>query len=134
MNEELKGIIQQMIDNNEPQETINAVIAEYERRNASDIQVGKTDAAAGETATVVADQPSELGLQSENGLSEQPEDDEGFFEGLYNVASKGYASAGATGETLDIMSSGYKSDAELLAYMEAKEEARSAENIIKSQL
>ena len=133
MNEELKGIIQQMIDNNEPQETINAVIAEYERRNASDIQVGKTDAAAGETATVVADQPSELGLQSENGLSEQPEDNEGFFEGLYNVASKGYASAGATGETLDIMSSGYKSDAELLAYMEAKEEARSAENIIKSQ-
>ena len=133
MNEELKGIIQQMIDNNEPQETINAVIAEYERRNASDVQVGKTDAAAEETATVVADQPSELGLQSENGLSEQYKDDEGFFEGLYNVASKGYASAGATGETLDIMSSGYKSDAELLAYMEAKEEARSAENIIKSQ-
>ena len=133
MNEELKGIIQKMIDNNESQETINAVIAEYERRNASDVQEGKTDAAAEETATVVADQPIGLDLQSENGLLEQPEDDEGFFEGLYNVASKGYASAGATGETLDIMSSGYKSDAELLEYIEAKEEARSAENIIKSQ-
>ena len=32
---------------------------------------GKTDAAAGETANVVADQPNELALQSENGLSEQ---------------------------------------------------------------
>ena len=94
---------------------------------------GKTNAAAEETATVVADQPSELDLQSENGLSEQPKDDEGFFEGLYNVASKGYASAGATGETIDVMSSGYKSDEELQAYIEAKEEARSAENIIKSQ-
>ena len=32
---------------------------------------GKTDATAGETANVVADQPNELALQSENGLSEQ---------------------------------------------------------------
>ena len=47
MNEELKGIIQKMIDNNESQETINAVIAEYERRNASDVQAGKTPATAG---------------------------------------------------------------------------------------
>ena len=36
---------------------------------------GKTDAAAEETATVVADQPSGLGLQSESGLLELPEDD-----------------------------------------------------------
>ena len=82
MNEELKGIIQKMIDNNESQETINAVIAEYERRNTSDVQVGKTPATAGETADVVADQPNELVSQSESGLSEQPiiEEPRNWFE------------------------------------------------------
>ena len=98
-----------------------------------DISSGKTPATAGETADVVAQQPNGLASQLESGLSEPPEEDEGFLEGLYNVASKGYASAGATAETIDIMSSGYKSDEELQAYIEAKEEARSAENIIKSQ-
>ena len=98
-----------------------------------DISSGKTPATAGETAGVVAQQPNGLASQLESGLSEPPEEDEGFFEGLYSVASKGYASAGATAETIDIMSSGYKSDEELQAYIEAKEEARSAENIIKSQ-
>ena len=35
MNEELQGIIQEMLDNDESQETINMVIAEYERRNST---------------------------------------------------------------------------------------------------
>ena len=105
MNEELKGIIQKMIDNNESQETINAVIAEYERRNASDVQVGKTDAAAGETATVVADQPSELDLQSENGLSALPQEDEGnIFERLFSEPiKKGLALSDPAAETYDVL-------------------------------
>ena len=98
-----------------------------------DISSGKTPATAGETAGVVAQQPNGLASQLESGLSEPPEDDKGFFEDLFDTAKKGYASAGATDETITIMSSGYKSDEELQEYIEAKEEARSDKNMVKSQ-
>ena len=72
---------------------------------------GKTDAAAGETATVVADQPSELGLQSENGLSEQryshPDEDRGFFNALiFDPLSKGIAQGSSSDETYDVFLGG----------------------------
>jgi len=68
---ELEQIVQRMIDAGEPEAAIAAVIQEYNQS----VDSGKTDAAAEETATVVADQPSELDLQSGSGLLEQPEDD-----------------------------------------------------------
>ena len=117
------------VDNDVLVDKITAKYPQYLKQ----LEGGKTPATAGETADVVADQPNELVSQSESGLSELPEDDKGFFEDLFDTAKKGYASAGATDETLTIMSSGYKSDEELQDYIEAKEEARSAENIIKSQ-
>jgi hypothetical protein len=87
---ELEQIVQRMIDAGEPEAAIAAVIQEYNQSVGS----GKTDAAAEETATVVADQPSELGLQSGNGLSEQryshPDEDRGFFDALiFEPLSKG---------------------------------------------
>ena len=74
---ELEQIVQSMIDSGQPEENINAVIAEYQSQ-----QMGKTDAAAGETATVVAEQPNVLDSQSESGLSEQPiiEEPRNWFE------------------------------------------------------
>jgi hypothetical protein len=104
---ELEQIVQRMIDAGEPEAAIAAVIQEYNQSVGS----GKTDAAAEETATVVADQPSELGLQSGNGLSEQryshPDEDRGFFDALiFEPLSKGIAQGGSSDETYDVFLGG----------------------------
>jgi len=70
MNEELKGIIDSMVAAGENQEAINMVIAKYEAENTQDVQVGKDEAAAEETATVVAETPANTDLQSEIGSLE----------------------------------------------------------------
>jgi hypothetical protein len=85
---------------------------------------GKMDAAAEETATVVADQPSELGLQSENGLSEQryshPDEDRGFFDALiFEPLSKGIAQGSSSDEAYGVFLGGDFSPEALKAFREA---------------
>ena len=79
---------------------------------------GKTDATAGETANVVADQPNELALQSENGLSEQLiqpevptwlEDTFGqdtfgvdFVSDMYRAVKSGWRQSDAAGDVADV--------------------------------
>ena len=79
---------------------------------------GKTDAAAGETATVVADQPSELDLQSENGLLEQQVEPEAptwleetfgqdtfgvdFASDMYRAVKSGWRQSEAAGNIADV--------------------------------
>jgi hypothetical protein len=82
---------------------------------------GKMDAAAEETATVVADQPSELGLQSENGLSEQryshPDEDRGFFDALiFEPLSKGIAQGSSSDEAYGVFLGGDFSPEALKAF------------------
>ena len=88
---ELEKLVQDLIRQGESEDVINSVIQQYKDKKG-----GKMPATAGETANVVADQPSGLGLQSENGLSEQryshPDEDRGFFDALiFEPLSKGIA-------------------------------------------
>jgi hypothetical protein len=62
---ELEQIVQSMIDSGQPEENINAVIAEYQSQ-----QEGKTNATAKETALVVAETPADTDLQLEDGSLE----------------------------------------------------------------
>ena len=64
---ELEQIVQSMIDSGQPEENINAVIAEYQSQ-----QEGKTNATAEETALVVAETPADTDLQLEDGSLESP--------------------------------------------------------------
>ena len=66
---ELEQIVQQMLGEGQPKENIDAVIAEYQKSNP-DSNAGKTEAAAEETATVVAETPADTDLQSESGSLE----------------------------------------------------------------
>ena len=75
MNEELQGIIDNMISNGESQETMNSVIGEYERR----AEEGKTNAVAEETVPAIAENPSDLDSQPLDTSLEQPEESKGFF-------------------------------------------------------
>lgn len=110
---------------------------------------GKTNAAAEETATVVADQPSALDSQLGVGLSEPPlapepgvgvnnrqseeiDEPEGFFEWFSDKAIKGSRAAGATAETINVMA-GARDEESLKEFSEAVLEAQSSENIIESQ-
>ena len=62
---ELEQIVQSMIDSDQPEENINAVIAEYNSQKE-----GKTNATAEGTANVVAENPLDTDLQSEIGSLE----------------------------------------------------------------
>jgi len=91
MNEELRGIIQKMIDNGESQETMNMVIAEYERRNETDDESGKTTPTDQDTSVDV-EQVSDTDLPSEDGSldspkveEEKPEEDVEAFGVVDNV-------------------------------------------------
>ena len=91
MNEELRGIIQKMIDNDESQETMNMVIAEYERRNKTDGESGK-DTTTGQDESVVVEEPSNVDLTSDDGSlelskveEEKPEEDVEAFGIVDNV-------------------------------------------------
>ncbi len=64
---ELEQIVQSMIDSGQPEENINAVIAEYQSQ-----QEGKTNVTAEETAPVVAETPADTDLQLEDGSLESP--------------------------------------------------------------
>jgi len=113
---ELEQIVQRMIDAGEPEGAIAAVIQEYTKNQSG--QAGKTNAAAGETATVVADQPKELDSQSENGLSEQQEIPEvptwleetfgqdtfgvDFASDMYRAVKSGWRQSSAAGEIADV--------------------------------
>ena len=68
---ELEQIVQSMIDSGQPEENINAVIAEYQSQ-----QEGKTNATAEETALVVAE---DTDLQLEDGSSELAKTDESLY-------------------------------------------------------
>ena len=91
MNEELRGIIQKMIDNDESQETMNMVIAEYERRNKTDGESGKT-APTDQDMSVDVEQVSNVDLTSDDGSlelskveEEKPEEDVEAFGIVDNV-------------------------------------------------
>ena len=68
---ELEQIVQQMLDEGQPEENINAVIAEYQKSNP-DSNVGKTNAVVEETVPAAAEKPVDMGLQSESGSLESP--------------------------------------------------------------
>ena len=118
MNEELRGIIQKMIDNGESQETINMVIAEYERRNETDDESGKTTPTDQDTSVDV-DQVSDMDLPSEDGSldspkveEEKPEEDVeavgvvdnvvDFFSDISNAFSQGYMQGERTDEGIEL--------------------------------
>ena len=118
MNEELRGIIQKMIDNGESQETINMVIAEYERRNETDDESGKTTPTDQDTSVDV-DQVSDTDLPSEDGSldspkveEEKPEEDVeavgvvdnvvDFFSDISNAFSQGYMQGERTDEGIEL--------------------------------
>ena len=91
MNEELQGIIQEMLDNDESQETINMVIAEYERRNKTGDESGKT-APTDQDMSVDVEQVSNVDLTSDDGSlelskveEEKPEEDVEAFGVVDNV-------------------------------------------------
>ena len=127
---ELEQIVQRMIDAGEPEAAIAAVIQEYNQSVGS----GKTDAAAEETATVVADQPNELASQSENGLSEQPVEPEvptwleetfgqdtfgvDFASDMYRAVKSGWRQSSAAGEIADVFA-GDVSDEKLNVYRDS---------------
>ena len=66
---ELEQIVQQMLDEGQPEENINAVIAEYQKSNP-DSNEGKTNAVVEETVPAAAEKPVDMGLQSESGSLE----------------------------------------------------------------
>ena len=118
MNEELRGIIQKMIDNGESQETINMVIAEYERRNETDDESGKTTPTDQDTSVDV-EQVSDMDLPSEDGSldspkveEEKPEEDVeavgvvdnvvDFFSDISNAFSQGYMQGERTDEGIEL--------------------------------
>ena len=118
MNEELKGIIQKMIDNGESQETINMVIAEYERRNETDDESGKTTPTDQDTSVDV-DQVSDMDSPSEDGSldspkveEEKPEEDVeavgvvdnvvDFFSDIRDAFSQGYMQGERTDEGIEL--------------------------------
>ena len=118
MNEELKGIIQKMIDNDESQETINMVIAEYERRNETDDESGKTTPTDQDTSVDV-EQVSDMDLPSEDGSldspkveEEKPEEDVeavgvvdnvvDFFSDIRDAFSQGYMQGERTDEGIEL--------------------------------
>ena len=72
MNEELKSIIEPLIAQGATQEVINAAIQKYEDENPTVDSEGKEEAAAGETATVVAETPVDTDLQLESGSLDSP--------------------------------------------------------------
>ena len=80
-----------MIDNDESQETMNMVIAEYERRNRTDDESGK-DTTTGQDESVVVEEPSNVDLTSDDGSlelskveEEKPEEDVEAFGIVDNV-------------------------------------------------
>jgi len=75
MNEELQGIIDNMISNGESQETMNSVIGEYERRAGE----GKPNAVAEEAVPAMAENQSDLDSQPLDTSLEQPEEPKSFF-------------------------------------------------------
>ena len=72
MNEELRSIIEPLIAQGATQEVINAAIQKYEDENSTVDSEGKEEAAAGETATVVAETPVDTDLQLESGSLDSP--------------------------------------------------------------
>ena len=118
MNEELQGIIQEMLDNDESQETINMVIAEYERRNSTGDESGK-DTTTGQDESVVVEEPSNVDLTSDDGSlelskveEEKPEEDVeafgvvdnvvDFFSDISNAFSQGYMQGERTDEGIEL--------------------------------
>ena len=107
-----------MIDNGESQETINMVIAEYERRNETDDESGKTTPTDQDTSVDV-DQVSDTDLPSEDGSldspkveEEKPEEDVeavgvvdnvvDFFSDISNAFSQGYMQGERTDEGIEL--------------------------------
>ena len=107
-----------MIDNGESQETINMVIAEYERRNETDDESGKTTPTDQDTSVDV-DQVSDMDLPSEDGSldspkveEEKPEEDVeavgvvdnvvDFFSDISNAFSQGYMQGERTDEGIEL--------------------------------
>lgn len=68
---ELEQIVQQMLDEGQSEENINAVIAEYQKSNP-DSNEGKANAVVEETVPAAAEEPVDMGLQSESGSLESP--------------------------------------------------------------
>ena len=73
-----------MIDNDESQETINMVIAEYERRNETDDESGKTTPTDQDTSVDV-EQVSDMDLPSEDGSLDSPKVEEEKPEVVLNL-------------------------------------------------
>ena len=102
------------MDNNTLVDKITAKYPQY----LDQIEGGKTNAVAEETATVAADQQSELDSQSENGLSEQQEIPEvptwleetfgqdtlgvDFASDMYRAVKSGWRQSSAAGEIADV--------------------------------
>lgn len=126
---ELEKLVQDLVRQGESDAVINAVIQQYKSG-----QAGKTNAAAGETATVVADQPNELDSQLGVGLSEPQETPEvptwleetfgqdtfgvDFASDMYRAVKNGWRQSSAAGEIADVFT-GDKSD-QALNNMRAK--------------
>ena len=126
---ELEKLVQDLVRQGESDAVINAVIQQYKSG-----QAGKTNAAAGETATVVADQPKELDSQLGVGLSEPQETPEvptwleetfgqdtfgvDFASDMYRAVKNGWRQSSAAGEIADVFT-GDKSD-QALNNMRAK--------------
>ena len=117
---ELEKLVQDLVRQGESDAVINAVIQQYKSG-----QAGKTNAAAGETATVVADQPKELDSQLGVGLSEPQETPEvptwleetlgkdtfgvDFASDMYRAVKAGWRQSSAAGEIADVFT-GDRSD------------------------
>ena len=115
MNEELQGIIQEMLDNGESQETINSVIAEYERRNETDTESGKTTPTDQDISVDAIEVSENTDLELEDTSSEsedKPEEDveaEGFIGNVQDfigdiitATEQGYMQGERTDEGLDL--------------------------------
>ena len=108
--EELNSIIGEMIANGEPQEVMDAVIAEWENRNP-----GVLNNESLNTESLGAEP-----LDSDSQPLTHPDDDRGFFDALiFDPVSKGIDQGSATDEAYDVLIGGDFSPEALKAYREA---------------
>ena len=104
--DELKTIVQRMIDAGESEENIKLVIERYQ---------GKVQ---GSTVDPTMSQES-MGSQLESGSSELPED-KGWFEDMWTAIRGGSAAGSSVGEAFDVYRQGRNiSDEDLQRYIEA---------------
>ncbi len=106
MNEELKAIVQRMIDAGEPEENIKLVIQSYSN------EPGKT----------IDPASSSMDSGSDDGSSELPED-KGFIEDMVQVFRQSKATAGTIDDAFDIYKLGKDiSDEQIQSVLDAKAE------------